>query len=423
MVFTMSRVSIIGAYNTKFGNFVKKNKETGEVSDLKSIYELMVEAGRGALADAGIAGSDIDGVWVGSCAPGLFADQEHLASFAMEVDPDGLRLKPMTRCEDACASGSVALYDALYAIEAGRARIALVLGVEKMNLLDTKGVTHALATCSYWPEEGAAGMTFPGLFAEYAKGYAARHGFSPELLARMLATVSALCYRNGVENPLAHFGAGGPPDKLGLFTADAILGLPPEKNPVIAEPLRLHDCSLVTDGAAAVVLMRSDETRSRPKVVDIAGIGHVNERLSITRRPNMNELLAGKEAVRRAFAEAGIGIADVDIAEVHDCFTINQLLSTEALGLSKDGRAGYDYMDGRFAKDDPAICINLSGGLKAKGHPVGATGVSMHALLYKQLVGEPIGARPTNFAPETAVSFNVGGSAVTNCVSVLRRRR
>src|SRR5512133_3412202 len=140
----MSNVSIVGAYNSKFGSLIQKNKETGEIKDLKSIYELMVEAGKGALADAGITGRDVDGVWVGSCAPGLFANQEHLASFATEIDPEGLRFKPMTRCEDACASGSVALYAAIHAIEAGRARVALVLGVEKMNLLDTKGVTHAL---------------------------------------------------------------------------------------------------------------------------------------------------------------------------------------------------------------------------------------------------------------------------------------
>ena len=417
----MSRVSIIGAYNSKFGSFVKRNKETGEVSDLKSIYELMIEAGKGALADAGVAASEIDGVWVGSCAPGIFAEQEHLASFAMEIDPVGLRYKPMTRCEDACASGSVALYDAVYAIEAGRAKTALVLGVEKMNLLDTKGVTHALATCSFWPEEGAAGMTFPGLFAEYAKGYAGRYKLSPEQLSRMLAAVSALCYRNGVENPLAHFGAGGPSDRLALFTADALLALPPEKNPVIAEPLKLHDCSLVTDGAAALVITRRDVGSPRENSVEIAGLAHVNERLSITRRPNMSELLAGKEAVRRAFAEARITIGDVDVAEVHDCFTINQLLSTEALGLSADGCSGFDYLEGRFTKEDPRTCVNLSGGLKAKGHPVGATGVSMHALLYKQLTGEPIGAKPAAFEPEIGVAFNVGGSAVTNCVTVLKR--
>lgn len=420
----MSRASIVGAYNGKFGSHVQKNRETGEVADLKSIYELMTEAGRGALADAGIEASEIDGVWVGSCAPGLFANQEHLAAFAAEIAPEGLRFKSMTRCEDACASGSVALYDALYAVEAGRCRAALVLGVEKMNLLDTKGVTHALATCSYWPEEGGAGMTFPALFAEYAKGYAKRYGLSEEELARQLASVAALCYRNGLENPLAHFGKGGPSDKLGLVTAEAILGMPPEKNPMIAEPLRLHDCSLVTDGAAAVVIMRTDEARARGGAfVEIAGIGHVNERLAISSRPNMHELIAGKEAVRRAFAEAGISARDVDVAELHDCFTINQLLCTEALGLSRDGEAGRDYAAGRFSKDDPEACVNLSGGLKAKGHPVGATGVSMQALLYKQLTGAPIGAAPTGFVPEVGVAFNVGGSAVTNCVTVLRRTR
>jgi acetyl-CoA C-acetyltransferase len=419
----MSRVSIVGAANGAFGSFVKKNKETGEVTDLKSIYDLMLEAGRGALANAGIPGKDVDGVWVGSCAPGLFANQEHLASFATEIDPDGLRFKPMTRCEDACASGSVALYSALYAVESGRARIALVVGVEKMNLLDTKGVTHALATCSYWPEEGGKAVTFPGLFAEYAKGYRDHYGLTPPELTRMLASVSALCYRNGLDNPLAHFGKGGPSDRLGLVTAEAVLALPPEKNPVVADPLRLHDCSLITDGAAAVVIMRDEDARQRPKSVRIAGIGHVNERLALAHHPNRFELAAGKEAVRRAFAEARVSIGDVDVAEVHDCFTINQLLTTEALGLSKDGRAGYDYQDGRFGRDDPECCVNLSGGLKAKGHPVGATGVSMHALVYQQLVGEPIGARPSGTAPEVGVTFNVGGSAVTNCVTVLARSR
>jgi Acetyl-CoA acetyltransferase len=418
----MAKVSIIGAYNTQFGNFVKKNKETGEVTDLKSIYDLMLEAGRGAISDAGIDPKDIDGVWVGSCAPGIFANQEHLAAFAPEIAPDALRFKPTYRCEDACSSGSVAVYSALYALESGRAKVALVLGVEKMNLLDTKGVTHALATCSYWPEEGAKGYTFPGLFAEYAKGYAAQYGFDRPMLAEMLATVSALNYRNGIDNPLAHFGRGGVADRLGLMTAEAILALPDEKNPMIAEPLRLHDCSLVTDGAAAIVLVRDDLSLAKSeKAVKVAGLAHVNERLPISVRPNMYELMAGKRAVQQAFAEAGITIADVDLAEVHDCFTTNQLMSTEALGLSADGRAGYDYMEDRFTRDDGHSPINLSGGLKAKGHPVGATGVSMHALVYKQLVGQPIGAVPAKKQPTVGVTLNVGGSSVTNCVTVLRK--
>jgi len=418
----VAKVSIIGAYNTQFGNFVKKNKETGEVIDLKSIYDLMQEAGRGAIADAGIEAQDIDAVWVGSCAPGLFANQEHIAAFATEIDPEALRFKPMYRCEDACASGSAALYSALYAIEAGRVNIALVIGVEKMNLLDSKGVTHALATCSYWPEEGARGYTFPGLFAEYAKGYAAQYGFSRSQLARMFAAVSALNYRNGIDNPLAHFGKGGPADRLGLIDADAILALPDEKNPIIAEPLRLHDCSLVSDGAAAVLLACDTISIAKSeKAVKVAGIGHANERFALSTRQNMHELIAGKKAVQQAFAEAGIIFSDVDIAEVHDCFTINQLLCTEALGLSAEGRSGFDYMEGRFTRDDSRCAINLSGGLKAKGHPVGATGVSMHALIYKQLIGRPIGATLAKKTPSIGVTFNVGGSSVTNCVTVLRR--
>ncbi len=420
----MSKVSIIGASNTKFGAFVEKNRETGEIKDTKSFYQLLVEAGQGAIADAGLAPGDIDGVWIGSCSPSMFVNQEHVGPLGLEVAPEALRFVPTTRTEGACASSSVALYNALWAIESGRFRHALVIGVEKMNLLDTKQMTHALACSSYWPEEGARGMTFPGLFAEYAKGYQAHYNFTDETMARMFAAVSALSYRNGLLNPLAHFGKGSPPDKYGLTTMEAILALPESGkgcNPVIAPPLRLHDCSLVTDGAAALVLAATDEARSiSSQVVEIAGAGMATERLPESVRPNLHELIAGKVAVARSFEEAGVAIGDIDFAEVHDCFSINQLLTTEALGLSADGRAGFDYIDGRFTSED-ACPVNLSGGLKAKGHPVGATGASMHALAYNQLVGAPIGVAPAKGTPEHGVVFNVGGSAVINCVTTLRR--
>ena len=420
----MSKVSIIGAYNTKFGSFVEKNRETGEVKDLKSYYDLIIEAGQGALKDAGVGAKDIDGIWLGTCSPSMFANQEHAGPLALEVAPNELRFVHTTRTEGACASSSVALYNALFGVESGRFKRVLVIGVEKMNLLDTKGTTHALACSSYWPTEGARGMTFPGLFAEYAKGYMKHYNYSLEELRNMLAHVSALMYRNGVENPLAHFGKGSPPDKMQLFTAEAILRMPLEgkgSNPMVADPLRLHDCSLISDGAAALVLAPTNEAKSISKrVVEIAGIGSKTERMPENVRPNMYELTAGKLAIKQSFTEAGITINDVDLAEVHDCFTINQLLSTEALGLSKDGRAGYDYLEGRFTRDDKCP-VNLSGGLKSKGHPVGATGVSMNALIYKQLVGEPIGAKPSKGQPEIGVAFNVGGSAVTNCVTTLRR--
>ncbi|MGC4113520.1 MAG: beta-ketoacyl synthase N-terminal-like domain-containing protein [Myxococcales bacterium] len=418
----MSKVSIIGAYNTAFGSFVRRDRESGQVTDVQSLQDLVVEAGRGALADARVEAGEVDAVYVGSCAPGLFANQEHVSAVAGEID-EALRFKPMTRCEAACASGSVAIYDAVYAIEAGRVRTALVVGVEKMNLLDTRGVTHALATCSHWPTEGARGATFPGLFATLAKAYQRRWEIDEDGLRRMFATVAALGYRNGARNPLAHFGPGGPADKQKLFTAEAILALPGEGkggNPLIADPLRLHDCSLISDGAAAVLLTTTAGAKARGsrRSVELAGIGHSVERMPIASRAAPHELVAGKDAVRKAFAEAGIAVDDVDFAEVHDCFTINQILCTEALGLSSDGRGGHDYLAGRFGPDDRCP-VNLSGGLKAKGHPVGATGVSMHALAYKQLVGEPVGVPASN--PEIGVTFNVGGSGVTNCVSVLRR--
>jgi len=420
----MSEVSIIGAYNTKFGAFVERNQDTGEIKDTLSFYDLIIEAGRGAVKDAGLEFKDIDGIWIGSCSPSLFVNQEHVGPLGVEVAPDEFRFIPTTRTEGACASSSVAIYNALYGIESKRFKRVLVIGVEKMNLLSTPDMTHALACSSYWPTEGSQGMTFPGLFAEYAKGYRAHYRFTEDELRRMFAAVSALCYKNGIENPLAHFGKGSPPDRLGLTTAQAILDLPQEgkgANRMIASPLRIHDCSLVTDGAAAVVMTSTKEAKKiSTRAVEIAGIGHTTERMAEKLRPNMYELMAGKAAVKKSFGEAGITIDDVDLAEVHDCFTINQILSTEALGLSEDGKGGWDYIDGKYTRDDDCP-INLSGGLKAKGHPVGATGTSMHALVYKQLIGEPIGVTPSKGQPEIGVAFNVGGSAATNCVTTLRR--
>lgn len=412
----MSKASIIGACNTEFGAFVKKDKATGLVTDTRTYYDLLIEAGRGAIADAGLEARDIGAVYVGSCSPGSFVNQEHVAPIAAEIHPD-LRFKPMTRCECACASGSVALYEAVYAVEAGRYRNVLVIGVEKMNLLPTPQMTHVLACSSHWPTEGSRGMSFPMLFAEYAKAYQARYRIPDDLFERMLWTTAALCYRNGAENPLAHV-------KNGPATVEEIMKLnEPDakgkcKNMMIAPPLRLHDCSLVTDGAAAVVVTATANVSDRSRAAEIAGIGHAAERLPENVRPNLHDLMAGKAAAAKAYAEAGINAAQIDLVEVHDCFTINQILSTEALGLADDGRAGYDYLEGRFTRDD-RVAVNLSGGLKSKGHPVGATGVSMHALLYKQLIGEPIGVAARK--AEVAVAFNVGGSAVTNCVTVLRK--
>jgi len=412
----MSKTSIIGAYNTEFGAFIKKDKATGLITDTKTYYDLLVEAGRGAIKDAGLEAKDIDAIYVGSCSPGTFINQEHVAPIAAEIDP-ALRFKPMTRCECACASSSVALYSAMYAVEAGRAKNVLVIGVEKMNLLPTPQMTHVLACSSHWPTEGSKGMSFPMLFAEYAKGYQKEYNISNEDLEKMLWTAGALCYKNGAENPLAHV-KNGPATLEEIVKLNELDARGKCKNMMIAAPLRLHDCSLVTDGAAALVITATANVPDRKRAVEIAGIGHSVERLPENVRPNMYDLMAGRDAAAKAYLEAGINAGDVDIAEVHDCFTINQIMSTEALGFSDNGRAGYDYLDGRFTRDDK-IAINLSGGLKSKGHPVGATGASMHALIYKQLIGEPIGVKAKD--AHIGVAFNVGGSAVTNCVTVLRK--
>ncbi|MFA6063517.1 MAG: hypothetical protein WC736_13080 [Gallionella sp.] len=413
----MSKASIIGAYNTEFGAFVVRDKKTGLVTDTRTYYQLLIEAGRGAIADAGLEAKDIDAIYIGSSSPALFVNQEHVAPIAAEIDP-ALRFKPMTRCESACASSSVALYNAIYALEAGRARRVLVIGVEKMNLLPTPQMTHVLACCSHWPSEGSKGWSFPMLFAAYARGYRDHYGIANEEFERMLWTVGALGYKNGAENPLAHM-------KHGPASVEEIISLnQPDargkcKNMMIADPLRLHDCSLVSDGAAALVVTLTSAVSDPHRAVEIAGIGHSVERLAESVRPNMHELMAGKDAVAKAYKEAGISASDIDLAEVHDCFTINQILCVEALGFSQDGRAGYDYLDGRYTRDD-RIAVNLSGGLKSKGHPVGATGASMHTLIYKQLIGEAIGVKAKK--ADIGVVFNVGGSSVTNCVTVLRKR-
>lgn len=422
----MSKASIIGAYNTKFGAFVEKNRDTKEIKDTKSYYDLLKEAGQGAIEDAGIHPSEIDGIWIGSCSPSKFINQEHVAPLGLEVAPNDLNFVPTTRTEGACASSSIALYNAVFGIESGRFQRVLVIGVEKMNLLPTPEVTHVLACSSFWPDEGALGMTFPGLFAELAKGYMAHHQYSLEQIQEMFAHISGLSYRNGFENPLAHFSKDSPPHRMGLGDPQKILGLPDSgkgSNPMIAYPLRLHDCSLVSDGAAALVLAPTrDAVKTSARAVEISGIGMASDRLSEKLRSNLHELTAGKIAVQRSFQEANITVKQVDFAEVHDCFSINQILTTEALGLSREGQAGFDYIQGRFTPED-SCPVNLSGGLKSKGHPVGATGASMHALAYKQLVGEPIGMTPAKKQPEIGVVFNVGGSGATNCVTTLKRLR
>ncbi len=390
-------VNVVGTYHSKVGRLEE------------SVYDLLIQAGRGALEDAGVAAKDIDGVWIGNFSGGGFNSQEHLAPCVVDIDPD-LRFKPATRVENACASGSAAIAAAKNAIEAGEADLALVIGVEKMTCLDTAGVTKVLAMASYWPEEGALGMTFPGLFAEYAKGYMAKHNISGEDLRTTLARVAAKNHNNAMANPLAQM----PWD----CTYQDILDRPDKKNPVVAEPLRLFDCSLVSDGAAALVLASEKKAKElKQNLVELSALVHTTDYLPISKRSN-SEFVAGKIAIQKAYELANITVDDVDFAEVHDCFTIAEVLAYEAMGLVSDGQGRRAIEEGLVAVGGK-LPVNASGGLKAKGHPVGATGVSMAVLATRQLLGEAVGHQVEG--AEVGLTYNIGGSAASNYALIFKK--
>jgi acetyl-CoA C-acetyltransferase len=393
-------VSIIGTYNSKFGKL-----------EDKTIYDLIVDAGRAAIEDSGLKPSEIDAILVGNFSSGGFNEQEHLAPAAIDIHPD-LRFKPMAKVEDACASSTAAIHQGAYNILSGRFKNILVIGAEKMTNCDTRTVMKVLGMASYWPEEGAKKVSFPALFSEYAKGYKEHFGYTDEQMRKWLSMSAAKCYRNALQNPLAHMPRN--------FTWQDIINLPPEKNPQIAGLLHLHDCSLVSDGAAAVVLTTTDRALElKDKVVELAGFGHTTDYLDIARKTNY-KLEAGKMAIDQALKEAGMKITDINAAEVHDCFTITEILAVEAMGLAEEGQ-GWTLFEDESSMIYPGgkLPVNLSGGLKAKGHPVGATGASMHVLMAKQLLGEAIGIQAPG--AQAGLVYNIGGSGASNLVTVLKR--
>jgi len=392
-------VGILGSYSSKCGKL-----------EGVSIYDLIVEAGRGAIADAGIPAKDIDGIWVGNFSAGGFNNQEHIAAWGVEIDP-GLLYKPCTRAETACASGSAAVRAARLAIGAGEARFVLVVGVEKMTSLDRDGVTHTLAMASYWPEEGSKGVTFPGLFGMWSTAYRKHYGYTDDQMDLWQAMVHAKNRDNATHNELAHMYTKPSSLEFALHVSD--------KNPLIADPLKLTDCSLVSDGAAAMVLGPIDDVKAlKDHVVEIASQTLVTDHMQSSKRELWHNV-AGRIAVESAYRKAGITASDVDCAEVHDCFTINELLSYEAMGLCPEGEGGYLIERGGVVQPDGSCPINLSGGLIGKGHPVGASGVSMHVYVARQLEGRPLGLGARD--PEIGVVMNVGGSNVSNFASVLKR--
>ncbi len=384
----MMRACIVGMGHTRFGKM-----------DGLDIEDLIASAAREAIVDAEIDPAEIDAVWLGHYNGGLVPDG-FCSSMILHVDP-ALRYKPAVRVENACATGSSAIQSAIDAVNSGRCRVALVVGAEKMTALDTAGVTKVLAGASYQREE--RGMTFPQIFASYATAYAETFGDPTEAMAR----IAVKNHANAMRNPLAQMHR--PVDLDHCMTVS-------DKNPMIADPLKLSDCSLISDGAAAVVIADKSLVANFRRVVSFRAAETVSDYLPLSAK-RLAYFEGPTRAVAQAYASAGVTVDDIDLAEVHDCFTIAELLSVEALGLAQPGEGREVVRQGQTERDG-RLPINVSGGLKAKGHPIGATGVSMHVMIARQLLGEA-GEMQLARQPQLGLCFNMGGGAVTSAVSVL----
>ena len=384
---------IVGWAHTPFG---KLNDETVE--------SLIVRVANAALTDAAVGAKDVDEIVLGHFNAG-FSAQDFTASLVLQASPD-LRFKRATRVENACATGSAAVHQALKSIAAGSSRIVLVVGVEQMTTTPGPEIGRNLLKASYVREEAAIDGGFAGIFGQIAGLYFQRWGDQSDALAR----IAAKNHKNGVGNPYAQIRKD-----LGYEFCRS----ESEKNPRVAGPLKRTDCSLVSDGAAALVLADVETALKLNKAIVFRAAEHVQDFLPMSRR-DVLKFEGCALAWKRALAQAGIGLKDLSFAEVHDCFTIAELIEYEAMGLAPEGQGARVIADGIVAKDG-ALPINPSGGLKAKGHPIGATGVSMHALAAMQLSGAAGDMQVKN--AKLGGIFNMGGSAVANYVSILERLR
>ena len=369
----------------------------GEVWDA-SLRTLWTEAALAALDDAGL--DRVDSITVGSMTPGLFVGQEHLGPLL--ADELGMAGVPATRVESACASGGVALKTGFAEVAAGLADIVLVTGVEKMTDVSGDECTAALAAAADAELEVFYGATFPGLYAMMARAHMARWGTTRE----QLAMVAVKNHRHGALNPHAQY-------RQEITVKDVI------ESAMVAEPLTILDCSPITDGAAALVLAELGVARTMAKgrpIVRIAGVGQATDRIALQSRADLTTLLATTLAAQRAFKMAGKTPNDIHLAEVHDCFTIAEILVVEALGLCQPGQGGCQASSGRTALGGE-IPVNPSGGLKAKGHPVGATGVAQAVEITTQLWGAA-GKRQVAGA-RVGLTQNMGGTGASTVVHIL----
>lgn len=357
-----------------------------------------------ALQHAEVAASDVDGIFVGVFNAGF--SQQGFEAGLVGVGQQSLGRVPAVRLENACATGSAALYAALDFVQSGRGKVALVAGAEKMTAAAHEVVNNALLHASYRAEEEEAG-SFAGIFGQIAEQYFARYGDHADTLAR----IAAKNHANGMHNPYAHLRKD-----FGFDFCNTVS----DKNPLVAGPLRRTDCSMVSDGAAALVITAADLIDSAPRAISFRGRGQANDYLPLSQRADVLELAGAKDAFSRAMGEAGTTLEDLALLETHDCFTIAELLEYEAFGLAEPGKGATAIESGRTTRDGD-LPVNPSGGLKSKGHPIGATGVSQHIMAAMQLTGEA-GAMQIEDADVAGV-FNMGGAAVANYFSVLERAK
>ncbi|WGM21098.1 acetyl-CoA acetyltransferase [Paenarthrobacter sp. OM7] len=380
----------------------------GKLTD-DTLESLIVQVAGEAIRNSGLDPKDIDEIYLGQFNSGM-QPLGFTSSLALQLSAD-LANVPATRTENACASGSAAFQQGVKAVLAGTARNVLVIGAEKMTDAGADVVGAALLGASYEMAGKASSTGFTGLFAEVAKHYGKRYGSGidaekyPGGLGDVLGSIAAKNHRNGMDNPYA---------QMHRDFGEEFCRTISEKNPMVAEPLRRTDCSPVSDGAAAVVLSTS-ATGGATAPVRLAGFGHANDFFPAEKR-DPTEFAATRASWERALGMAGVGLEGLDFAEVHDCFTIAELIMYEAMGLTPRGEGARAVQEGWVYKDGK-LPVNVSGGLKAKGHPVGATGVSQHVIAAMQLTGTAGDMQLPN-ARRGAVQ-NMGGVGIANYVSVL----
>ena len=385
---------IVGVAHTPFGKL-----------DAESVESLIVRVARQALNDAGIGAADVDEIVLGHFNGG-FSAQDFTAALVLQADP-AFRFKPATRVENACATGSAAVQQGVKSIAARNARIVLVVGVEQMTKTAGAEVGGILLKASYLAEDAGTPAGFSGIFGKIADLYFQRYGDQSDALAK----IAAKNHKNGVANPFAQIRKD-----LGY----EFCRTEGEKNPRVAGPLKRTDCSLVSDGAAAIVLADVPTAlRLGKPVVAFRATAHAQDFLPMSKR-DILKFEGCTEAWQRALGDAGIKLGDLSFVETHDCFTIAELIEYEAMGLAKPGE-GARVLDEGIVDKGGKLPVNPSGGLKAKGHPIGATGVSMHALTTLQLRGDA-GDMQVKDARLGGI-FNMGGAAVANYVSILERLR